>query len=253
MAKKIKENIPQWKANKALEGSVLPSKSFGMFEIVNYVSNKEVYIKFLETGCILCCGYHSVRNGSVCDYLSRKLYGVGYLGAQKIAKDDQPIYRRWVGMIQRCYYKPMPAYKECTVCEEWHNLQNFLAWCKLNGFSKDYHLDKDLLVKGNKVYSPETCCFMPNELNQFTVQAKNRRGVYKIGVAFDKNNRRYKAVCRHDGKSISIGSYLTEMEAFMAYKLYKEAKAKTYAKQYEDILAEKVIQALLKFTVEEDD
>ena len=74
-------------------------------------------------------------------------------------------------LIRRCR-------RNKSVCEEWLNYSNFRIWfdehyvpCKNNQID----LDKDLLVQGNKVYSPETCVFLLHYQNtMFERSAKDK-------------------------------------------------------------------------------
>lgn len=73
--------------------------------------------------------------------------------------------RKGEDIINRCYNakfrEKQLQYTGCTVCEEWLNYSNFKVWYGQNGIKgMALDLDKDILFKGNKVYSPETCCFV---------------------------------------------------------------------------------------------
>lgn len=81
---------------------------------------------------------------------------------------DMQFYTIWKAMLQRCYdnrlKEKLPTYQECYVCEEWKYLSNFKKWYDEH-YVEGWHLDKDILMQGNKFYSPETCCFVPFEIN----------------------------------------------------------------------------------------
>ena len=49
------------------------------------------------------------------------------------------------------YQELHPNYIDCTVCEEWLNLDSFGEWFD-NNYVEDYELDKDLIENGNKIY-----------------------------------------------------------------------------------------------------
>ena len=135
-------------------------------------------------------------------------HNIGYFGIgkykscknSKINKD----YSIWQGILQRGHCEiakeKMSAYKDVTVCGEWHNFQNFAAWFEENWkpwMDSSWHLDKDVLFKGNKVYSPETCCLIPAELNNLVITNKYKRGELPIGVT--KYHNKFKiqrVVCR---------------------------------------------------------
>lgn len=100
-----------------------------------------------------------------------------------------PAYNTWKSMLTRCYgakrHETHPTYKGVTVCDEWLTFSNFRKWW-IDNHKDDWQLDKDLLVAGNKVYSPETCIYVPRWLNSLTISSGARRGKYKIGVNWNK-------------------------------------------------------------------
>ena len=135
-----------------------------------------------------------------------------------------PFYRKWLAMIERCYsdnfQKERPTYRGCSVCAEWSKFSVFLEWME----SKDWsgkQLDKDLLVPGNKVYSPETCLFVTTEVNTILNDCGLSRGDHKIGVSVCNKTGRYKSACRAYGKTENLGTYETEGEAAAKYLEFK--------------------------------
>lgn len=121
-----------------------------------------------------------------------QVFGVGINDAPFITKATiegkrrpHPAYMAWKSMLQRCYYAKehaqYPSYIGCSVCPEWLTFSTFHSWWKIH-HRDGYHLDKDLLVPGNKVYSPDTCVFVPPELNTFLIDSARARGKYLIGV-----------------------------------------------------------------------
>lgn len=129
------------------------------------------------------------------------------------------VYGVWQGMLQRCYdvklHKRYPTYIGCSVCEEWLYFQNFAEWFEEN-YKEGLQLDKDLRVRGNKIYSPETCCFVTNKVNNlFHInKTKNKRGLL-TGVTIQDG--RYRAQCNTGSGSRHIGYFDTEKEARDAY------------------------------------
>lgn len=167
-----------------------------------------------------------------------------------------PQYSTWYGMLNRCYNENFhlkePAYIGCIVCEEWHNFQNFAQWYDDNIYEtegKHAHLDKDILIKGNKIYSPETCCFVPQNINNLLTKSFNRRGLLPIGVTLQKG--KHNASCRNgNGIRIHLGLYKTPELAFEAYKTYKENLIKELAEKYRELIPENVYNALINYKVE---
>lgn len=127
---------------------------------------------------------------------------------------DIKSYSVWHSMLQRCYDEKThikhPTYKGCTVCDEWLYFSNFKKWFDEN-YIEGTQLDKDIFSK-NKVYSPETCCFVPREINILMSQIERfNNGI--IGVHYDKINGKYKSVFRNK----TLGRYNSKEEASFAY------------------------------------
>lgn len=152
-----------------LTGSIFPTKHSGLLEIIEYFNGRKVLIKFAESGYTRICQASHIRRGQVKDAFAPRVHGVGYFGkglyvANKNGKDSSS-YKCWVGMLERCYSKKQrhrnTTYADCTVAEVWHNYQQFASWYDDN-YPQDglkYQLDKDKLVEGNRIYSPEACMF----------------------------------------------------------------------------------------------
>ncbi len=183
--------------------------------------------------------------------------GVGYRGSENVDCKSES-YLKWHDMINRCYntkfHERQPQYRGCSVCEEWLNYSNFKVWYdqnKIPGMSLD--LDKDILFKGNKVYSPETCCFVPHAINTLFLSKKADRGDFPIGVSYEKDKKKYRAYMSFMGEQIKIGTYDTAESAFARYKEYKEYFIKDVAEQYKDEIPYKVYEAMMNWKIEIDD
>ena len=114
-------------------------------------------------------------------------------------------------------------------------------------------LDKDILVKGNKCYSPETCSFVPKHINLLFVKGDATRGELPIGVTFHKQTGKYRALLCVNGGKRHIGLYSTPEEAFYGYKAAKEAEIQRLADIYMDYIPEEVYEAMMEYEVEIDD
>lgn len=183
--------------------------------------------------------------------------GIGYRGSENVDCKSES-YLKWHDMINRCYnakfHERQPQYKGCTVCEEWLNYSNFKVWYdknKIAGMSLD--LDKDILFKGNKVYSPETCCFVPHAVNTLFLSKKADRGDYPLGVHFDRSKGKYRAEMSFMGGQIKLGTFDTVDSAFARYKEYKEDFIRDIAEQYRDEIPDKVYKAMVGWEVAIDD
>lgn len=169
--------------------------------------------------------------------------------------DTRRCYTLWEDMLSRCYnphmLKRFPTYIGCSVCEEWLIFSNFKRWFDKN-YIKNYDLDKDILIKGNKVYSPETCCFVPHKLNCSINRCQRRRGEFPIGVTYDKSRSKFTSGLRCGTKKLQLGRFDTITEAFNAYKDAKEHYIKSIAEKYfqEGKITKRVYDALMKYEVE---
>lgn len=161
-----------------------------------------------------------------------------------------PFYQKWVSMIKRCYSSKtqdkQPRYKGCTVCDEWLLFSNFKKWMEVQDWEGN-ELDKDLLKKGNKVYSPSSCLMVSREVNRFLLERGSKRGDFLIGVYYNNSCKRFSSSCRNPitKKSERIGFFDTEIDAHIAYKARKRENAtKLIDSKYVDCV--KVAQALIR-------
>lgn len=243
-----------------------------------YDYSKVVYVKSYDKVCIICpihgefwqtpkthiggkgcqkCGLihrNVTRKGS---NTIIKVYGVGINDVPHKVQDTE-YYKKWLLMLYRCYHPTQithsKSYVDVFVCDDWLKLSNFKDWFENpdNGYIKGYQLDKDLLIKGNKTYSPDGCCFLPQEINTI-IKLGNKRGQYPIGVVKIKQCR--SKPYRADIKKRTIGYYATPEEAFQAYKVEKEKEVKAVALKYfqEGKITKTVYTALMNFNLEIND
>lgn len=151
-------------------------------------------------------------------------------------------YTIWKSMITRCYGNPKKsAYVDVTVCSEWLTYSSFLNWLKTQDW-EGKELDKDLLSSNVKIYSPETCCMISKQLNLFINTATNSTGARKLGES------RYMARVKDlfTGKSIYLGTYLTELEAHKAWLNKKQEYALLLANKETDTRVKEVLQDITK-------
>lgn len=165
-------------------GQVFETNINGSFEIIEKISGRynKVRIKFIETGWVTTTQFKNVNDGSIKDKMRPSRFGVGFIGDGKYRlRENNKVAEcavAWKSMLERCYCpkyrEKFPTYEGCTVCDEWHNFQNFAEWWYENHPSDGvkYQLDKDKLVKGNKTYSPKTCTFLTLAENVRVSKAK---------------------------------------------------------------------------------
>lgn len=237
--------------------------------IVDYRGCMDVDVYFPEYDWVYkSVTYQKFKDGGVkCPY-ERSVYGVGYFGngeykAWENGKNTR-IYNTWYDMLKRCYdkeyHKKQPTYKDCKVCDEWYNFQNFGDWYNENYYEiegEKMHLDKDILVKHNKIYSPETCVIVPQAINKLFTKRQNDRGDSAIGTS--PVDGKYMVRCHminpKTGKSKRkyLGIYDTQEKAFKIYKYYKEKNIKMVADYFREQIPDKLYDALYNYEVEIDD
>jgi len=146
-----------------------------------------------------------------------------------------PYYERWRSMLLRCYsaknQEKQPTYTNCYVCGEWLTFSNFRKWMTTQDWNGK-QLDKDLINPGNKLYSPDSCVFVPLSLNALLTDHAAGRGKYPQGVCLKKDSGRFQARCNVYGKLVHIGYFDTPSEASEAYKKFKSNHIKEVAQQY---------------------
>ena len=212
--------------------------------------------------------YKSFKKGEIkCPYEPRT-YGVGYLGEGKYKASENgknsDEYKIWRHMLQRCYdpkfHERNPSYKGCTVEDYLLNFQHIAEWIENNYYEvpgEKMCLDKDILCKGNKIYSRDTCIFVPERINLLFTKCDNRRGDSPIGVT-PRESGIYQVFCSNGyRKSVYLGSYSTEEEAFRVYKNYKEKVIKEVIDSYKGKIPEpfysRLKEAMYNYEVEIDD
>jgi len=203
--------------------------------------------------------YIDFKNGKIKNLYHPSTYDVGYIGKCEYRLNIIQ-YNIWHHMLARCYnkefHKQFPTYKSCTVCEEWHSFQNFVEWYDENYYeigNEKMQLDKDILFKGNKIYSPETCVFVPERINYLFIKHNSGRGRYPIGVCFNKDKNKFQSQINKYGDHINLGRFNTPEEAFQKYKTEKEKHIKEVADEYKDKIPQKLYNAMHKYEVEIDD
>ena len=244
-------------------GRVYKSLSSGDFKVLKYNDTANVEIQFLKTGFETVAQLGHIRNGNVKDPYSPSVFGVGVTGTKYPVKINGVItkeYDLWHSMLRRCYSdiskKKNPTYEGCEVSDNFKSYEYFYEWCHSQiGFGNEgngnpFQLDKDLLIKGNKVYSESTCVFLPKEINSVLIKCTASRGEYLIGVHWSKTNKAFVAqVNKGKGKRENLGYFKTEIEAFNTYKTAKESFIKEQANEWKGKIDGRAYEALMKYTV----
>lgn len=240
-----------------------------LMRIVEYNNNQDITVEFQDKHkARVKTQYCNFDKGSVKNPYYPVVYGVGVAGNKYKTVDENSKsikeYAIWYHILQRCfdekYLKKHPAYRGVGVCEEWLYFPNFYEWLHSQpNFDKWYNnkrwaVDKDILVKGNKIYSPENCCIIPQNVNCLFLKRESERGEYPIGVRY-KDKDGFIASCHNPftNKNEKIGSYSTPEKAFyLGYKPYKENIIKKVAQiEYDDgNITEQCYQAMMNYEVE---
>lgn len=226
------------------------------FRIIEYIDFYNCTIEFSDGVIRRNVCYGDIKKGEVKNLFYPVIYGVAYIGEGKYSwKDNKKFYTTWKGILERCYNEKFknehPTYKECTVDPSWHNFQVFAEWMDINynpEITEGWHLDKDILIKDNKVYSPETCCFIPAEINCLFYKKSSNNGVYPIGVVKYKN--KFMAQVTKHKKNVYLGQFNNIEEAFQAYKTAKESYIKEVADKWRGQITEICYLALYNYKIE---
>jgi hypothetical protein len=152
----------------------------------------------------------------------------------------------WHNMKRRCNSLDNPTYTNCAISDEFMDFQSFADWLVVQiGYNCGYHLDKDLLSDGNKIYCREYCVLIPRELNNFMCEMGARRGKYPLGVS--KFRGKFIASIRTDNKSTYLGSYMSPDIAHKAYLSAKQAHASELACRFTGVVDPRVVEKLLRY------
>lgn len=166
---------------------------------------------------------------------------------------DTREYTLWYNMIRRCVpggevQQKNTSYLGCTIHQDFIHFQDFAEWCQNQiGFDKKWVLDKDIIIQGNKVYGPETCCFVPESINKMLTHKKKNCGDLPTGVF--KGTSNFCAQVTINSKVIHLGSFTDPISAHNAYKRAKQSAIRTKAEEFKDVLDSTVYNALLKYEI----
>ena len=236
-------------------------------EIIEYRNARDIDVYFKQYDWVSQHKeYRDFKQGMIkCPY-EPSVYGVGYLGEgiYKVKDNNKTTveYEEWRGMIRRCYdaylINKYPTYIDCTVADTFLCFQNYARWREDNYYqvpNDKMCLDKDILYKGNKIYAPTKCTFVPNRINVLFTKADKRRGDLPIGVCYDKGYYlSHCSVIKNDKKTkVYLGRYSNPQEAFYSYKTFKENYIKQVADEYKTLIPSQLYEALYRWEVDIDD
>ncbi len=213
---------------KGVEVNSIVSTNDGDIVIIEVINCSEVVVCFLQYPNVLTVRAGDIRTGRIKNFMKPCTYGIGYIGVgpYKTAVNGKhtKAYNVWMGMLQRvrCPNSKRVArnYEGTSIDIRWLNYQNFAAWYEqeINKFGPvdfGWEIDKDFLIPGNRMYSPDTCCLIPQSINVLMVSSCFSRGTLPLGVSYKR--KRYRASVRMFGKNKNLGVYSTIREAQLAY------------------------------------
>lgn len=226
-------------------------------KIINYKDRKNIDILFEDYNYITKTTYQRFKEGDIACPFDKTVYEKGYTGIGNYTTDDIA-HNYWFSMFKRCFSEgelnKRPTYKDCLICEDWHNYQIFAQW-----FHENYYeipnevmcLDKDILIKGNKIYTPDTCCIVSNRINVLFTKSDSARGDSPIGTSYLERLNKYQVNCQDSNcKKIYLGVYSDETKAFQVYKDFKEKTIKQVAEKNKEYIPLKVYNAMMNYNVE---
>lgn len=247
-------------------GVMLKNNKGDIMKCIDYQNSANINVLFIDKFMtVVNTNWCNFTKGTVQNPYRPTVFGVGIAGNKYPCRVGGVLtkeYRSWQNMLARCYTEMDEAYNDASCCDEWllydifyewlHKQENFNKW--LNGYR--WCLDKDILIKGNKVYSPETCCLVSFDVNILFAKRKRKRGDLPIGVCFENHTQRYLAHCNTGEKNgVNLGRYDSPIDAFCAYKTYKEQQIKQIAtEEYnKGNIIKQCYEAMMSYSVDIDD
>jgi hypothetical protein len=231
--------------------------------IIRYKNAQDIDVEFEDGYTAYHCRYKdfkfsSIKNPTFKNVCRVGCFGIGEYNSKYPNGKTKENYSHWHNMLNRCYnYEKMNkrniVYEDCFVCEEWLNFQNFAKWYEKNLWTDELDLavDKDILNKNNKEYNSDNCILVDQRINKLFIKSNKTRGKLPIGVS--KQGNRFQASCHFKDSSRYIGTYQTPLEAFQAYKQFKESYIKQVADEYKQKypnFPDKLYNAMYNYEVE---
>lgn len=228
------------------------SNSLGLeFEVIDLENYYNVTVRFKESGFVTNARLDHVKRGAIRDRFHRENFGVGYLGSMEGVVDCKRLRSKWGGMLNRCYnpkyHERKPTYRDCKASESFQNFTNFYHWAKGQvGFNiPNWELDKDILVRGNKTYSEETCVFVPREINTVIF---NSDGKFS-GVRYDKNSKKWQVRVNKLGVCLSFGYYADKDVAMGLYSSEKKKVILEVAEKWKGLIDDRAYNSLINLKI----
>ncbi len=235
-------------------GDVFSTNTHGRVTVVAYHRCSNIEVMF-EDGVVVSCSSAALRGGRLRNPMQPHKGSVGFVGIGRYTpKDHKASYKIWYAMFERCYkasvQRKHPSYVGCSVSEDWHNYQNFAEFYENHAHRYEgWELDKDILICDNRVYSKETCCFVPKEINNmFQMGRKSESGF--TGVYFESSSQKYIATAPDETASKrNLGRFDTVQEASRVRTAYKDAYIRRLAEKWRGLLQPEVYNKLVDWGI----
>lgn len=239
-----------------------------LMRIANYISYYDVEVEFFEPRYVVVhARYDQFNRGCLLNPYHSSVFGKGSVGIKYPISENGCLlkeYKTWVQILRRAcsetYKIQFPAYQEVSICNEWLCYENFYEWIHAQeNFDKwlsgeRWAIDKDILIKGNKQYSPNSCCLVPQYINNLFITHADRRGELPLGVTERKKYKcfRFQANSKIGKKAKFLGDYCTIEEAFGAVKKYTEKIIRQRAQEAFDNhdITQGCYQAMMNYEIE---
>lgn len=226
-----------------------------IMKIISYINSNNIVVQFQDNNRYETnTTYKRFTTGNVKNPYDRSVCGTGYIGETSTRNNGivKHSYYTWKAMMKRCYTTKYNSYKNVFVCEEWHCYANFEKWYDNNYWKcgeETMCLDKDILFINSKIYSPNTCLFIPNRIN---LLFQSIQYIIENGTRYNKKYKKYVVHVRHmeSNKNDYFGSYKTKEESIEIYlkhkRLYIKQIANDYNNKYNNF-PDKIYQAMINY------
>lgn len=237
-------------------GDVFASNDGSSCVVISAPKGRKALVRFRDKMAHEMWAYkNNLARGELKNPYHPSLCGVGFMGVGRFSSWSDgklcPVYSRWANMIKRCYGSPdrNKSYDDCSVRGDWHSLQEFGAWVTaqpLWGVER-CDVDKDLLIMGNRVYSPDACLLVPARINYLLTRPSISKGL-PVGVT--SKGGLYEAKCREqDSKYRSLGAFSCPKDAFNVYRQHKLSVIRSVADEYRSRIDPRLYDALMSYEV----
>lgn len=230
-------------------------------KIIEYIDCDNITVMFKESKTIVKSTYAHFKNGEIKDknfknIIKKERTCIGNTTTKDKNGNTKKSYNVWKGIIDRCcdekFQKEHQSYQGCSICDEWLCYENFEKWYNENYYEIDGEMmcvDKDILYKNNKIYSPDTCIIVPTRINSMFKHRRKNKSIYPIGVGYAADKKLFTATAKC-GDVRKTTYHKTSEEAFYSHKEMKEKMIKQIADEYKDKIPSILYDAMYRYEME---